>query len=40
VPDALRLVEALTIDDLHRVAAAWPLLGPAATVLAGPRQPA
>ena len=40
VADALRIVESLTLDDLHRVAATWPLLGPAATVLAGPRQPA
>jgi predicted Zn-dependent peptidase len=40
VADALRIVEALTLDDLHRVAATWPLVGPAATVFAGPRQPA
>ena len=40
VADALRIVEALTLDDLHRVAAEWPLVGPAATVLAGPRPPA
>jgi predicted Zn-dependent peptidase len=37
VADALRIVESLTLDDLHRVAATWPLAGPAATVLAGPR---
>ena len=37
VADALRIVESLTRDDLHRVAATWPLTGTAATVLAGPR---
>ena len=37
VADSLRIVESLTRDDLHRVAATWPLTGPAATVLAGPR---
>ena len=36
VADSLRIVESLTADDLHRVAATWPLAGPAATVLAGP----
>jgi predicted Zn-dependent peptidase len=37
VADALRIVESLTLDDLNRVAETWPLAGPAATVLAGPR---
>jgi hypothetical protein len=37
VADSLRIVESLSRDDLHRVAATWPLTGPAATVLAGPR---
>jgi len=36
VRDNLRIVESLTLDDVHRVLAAWPLAGPAATVLAGP----
>ena len=36
VRDNLRIVESLTLDDVHRVLAAWPLTGPAATVLAGP----
>jgi predicted Zn-dependent peptidase len=40
VAETLATVEALTLDDLHRVLAAWPLDGPAATVLAGPGEPA
>ena len=36
VADNLRIVEELSLDDLHRVLARWPLHGPAATVLAGP----
>ncbi len=36
VADTLRIVEDLSIDDLHRVLAHWPLEGSAATVLAGP----
>ncbi len=39
VSDSLRIVESLSLDDLHRVVATWPLVGPAATVLAGPRPP-
>ena len=38
VAESLGIVEALSLDDLHRVAATWPLDGPAATVLAGPRS--
>ncbi|MFM7206516.1 MAG: M16 family metallopeptidase [Planctomycetaceae bacterium] len=36
VADHLRLVEAVTHDDVHRVLAAWPLDAPAAAVIAGP----
>lgn len=36
VRDNLRIVESLTLDDVHRVLATWPLAGAAATVLAGP----
>ena len=36
VRETLAIVESLTLDDLHRVLATWPLDGPAATVLAGP----
>jgi predicted Zn-dependent peptidase len=36
VADNLRIVEGLTVDDLHRVLARWPLDGPGVTVLAGP----
>jgi predicted Zn-dependent peptidase len=36
VADDLRIVENLTLDDLHDVLARWPLDGPSATVLAGP----
>ncbi len=36
--DNLRIVEGLTIDDLHRVLDRWPLDGAGATVLAGPRE--
>lgn len=36
VRETLAIVESLTLDDLHRVLASWPLDGPAATVLAGP----
>ncbi|NDC63882.1 MAG: insulinase family protein [Planctomycetia bacterium] len=34
--DNLRIVEGLSLDDVHRVLADWPLDGPGATVLAGP----
>ena len=34
--DNLRIVEGLSLDDVHRVLAEWPLDGPGATVLAGP----
>jgi predicted Zn-dependent peptidase len=47
VADNLRIVEGLSVDDLSRVLARWPLDGPGVTVLAGPagaepspRQPA
>ena len=36
VTESLALVESLTLDDLHRVLATWPLAGPATTVIAGP----
>ena len=36
VADDLRTLDGLTRDDLERVLTAWPLAGPAATVLAGP----
>jgi len=36
VADNLRIVEGLTVDDLQRVLARWPLDGPGVTVLAGP----
>ena len=36
VADNLRIVEALSLDDLHRVLARWPLDGAGVTVLAGP----
>jgi predicted Zn-dependent peptidase len=36
VRDNLRIVEALTRDDVHRVLGAWPLAAAASTVLAGP----
>jgi len=36
VADDLRIVESITLDDLHGVLARWPLEGPGATVLAGP----
>lgn len=36
VAEDLRIVEGLSLDDLHDVLARWPLDGPAATVLAGP----
>jgi predicted Zn-dependent peptidase len=36
VADNLRIVESLTVDDLQRVLARWPLDGPGVTVLAGP----
>jgi hypothetical protein len=29
-------VDAITLDDVHRILAAWPLDAPAATVIAGP----
>jgi len=36
VADNLRIVEELSVDDLERVLARWPLDGPGVTVLAGP----
>ena len=36
VADNLRIVEDLTVEDLQRVLARWPLDGPGVTVLAGP----
>jgi len=36
IADNLRIVESLTVADLHRVMARWPLDGPGVTVLAGP----
>lgn len=36
VADTLALVEGVTLDDIQRVLAAWPLDAPAATVVAGP----
>ncbi len=38
VGETLGIVESLTLDDLHRVLAAWPLDAPSATVLAGPAE--
>ena len=40
VADTLQIVESLTLDDIHRVLAAWPLDAPSATVLAGPAEEA
>ena len=36
VADDLRIVEGLSLDDVHRVLDRWPPHGPSATVLAGP----
>ena len=36
VADNLRIVEDLSVNDLERVLARWPLDGPGVTVLAGP----
>ena len=36
VADTLHIVESLSLDDVRRVLAAWPLDAPAATVIAGP----
>jgi hypothetical protein len=36
VAESLAIVESLTLDDLHRVLATWPLTAPATTVNAGP----
>jgi hypothetical protein len=36
VADDLRIVERLSLDDVHRVLDRWPPHGPSATVLAGP----
>jgi len=36
VADNLRIVEGLSVGDLERVLARWPLDGPGVTVLAGP----
>lgn len=38
VADQLRLVEDVTLDDVHRVLRAWPLDAPAAAVIAGPEE--
>ena len=38
VADQLRLVEDVTLDDVHRVLQAWPLDAPAAAVIAGPEE--
>jgi predicted Zn-dependent peptidase len=38
VADNLRIVEGLSIDDLERVLARWPMAGPGVTVLAGPAE--
>jgi len=38
VADTLASVEAVTLDDIHRVLAEWPLDSPSATVLAGPAE--
>ena len=38
VSDHLRLVESVTLDDVHRVLQAWPLDAPAAAVIAGPDE--
>jgi predicted Zn-dependent peptidase len=38
VSDTLAIVESLTLDDLHRVTARWPLDAASATVLAGPAE--
>jgi len=38
VADDLAIVERISLDDLHRVLARWPLDGPASTVLAGPHS--
>ena len=38
VAETLAIVESLTLDDVHRVLAAWPLESPSATVLAGPAE--
>jgi predicted Zn-dependent peptidase len=38
VSDTLAAVEAVTLDDIHRVLANWPLDSPSATVLAGPAE--
>ena len=34
--DNLRIVEQITLDDVHRVLETWPLDAPAAAVVAGP----
>ena len=36
IAQSLADVEAITLDDVHRILAAWPLDAPAATVVAGP----
>lgn len=36
IAQALADVEAITVDDVHRILSAWPLDAPAATVIAGP----
>ena len=38
VADDLAIVEGIGLDDVHRVLERWPLHGPSATVLAGPRR--
>jgi predicted Zn-dependent peptidase len=36
IAQSLADVDAITLDDVHRILAAWPLDAPAATVIAGP----
>ncbi len=38
VADNLASIEAVSLDDIHRVLAEWPLDSPSATVLAGPAE--
>jgi predicted Zn-dependent peptidase len=39
IADNLRIVESLSLENLHRVLSRWPLDGPAVTVFAGPAVP-
>lgn len=38
IAQSLADVEAITLDDVHRILAAWPLDAPSATVIAGPAE--